>query len=129
MPLTAQQVRSVNLGSIVLAALLILLALFVLNGSDQAGTRIAVLVVLAVLLVVQVWLLAEARKASHGPAPAAAEAEPVPAQSLEEPAQMVIKCKQCGTVFPVVDTGARPLVAACPSCGKSGTIKVKADVA
>ncbi|MCA1812679.1 MAG: Zn-ribbon domain-containing protein [Halobacteriales archaeon] len=134
MELTAPQVRGVNIGSIVVAALAILLALFVMTGSDQAGTRLLLLVVLAVLLVAQVWLLLQARRATQQaqegePAAASAEVGPAAEPSLEEPAKIIIKCKQCATVFPVTDDGSRPLVAACPSCGKSGTIKVKADVA
>jgi len=133
MELTRQQERGVNLGSIVAAVVLILVALFVLTGSDQAGARYGILLILVVLLVVQVWLVLQARKATQQAREEALPVEEAPVQEdlagLEEPAQMVIKCKQCGTVFPVADNGVRPLVAACPNCGKSGTIKVKADVA
>ena len=117
------QARTVHLGSIAAAVVLLLVALLALGGPDQGGARLAVIVLLLALLGVQVWLVAQA---GRSPSAAPAEAWSGPVEPAQEEPRMVIRCKQCGEVFPVVDTGARPLVAACPHCGKSGTIKVKA---
>jgi hypothetical protein len=124
-----QRLRQLHWASIVVAVLLVLLALAAFGGSGQGGARFLVLLALLALLAVQVvvWARERRRAAPQGAAWEPGQgAEPQP--GLEEPARMVIRCKQCGEVFPVTDTGVRPLVAACPHCGKSGTIKVRADV-
>jgi hypothetical protein len=105
---------------------LLLLGLLVFQGTANGGARLMVLLLLAVLLVVEVVLYAQASRSAP---PAAAQPGGEPLQAAPQEQRIVIRCKQCGEVFPVEDTGARPLVAACPHCGKSGTIKVKHDVA
>lgn len=122
-----KQLRALHLGSIAAAVVLLLLGVLVLGG--DAGARLLVILLLLGLLGVQLWLGWQDRKAAPAPAEGQPWEEPAAAPAEPQPARMVIKCKQCGEVFPVIDTGARPLVAACPHCGKSGTIKVKTDAA
>lgn len=128
MALRDEQVRTLHFGSIGLAVVLVLIALLALQGAANATPRLAVIVLLVVLLAVQVWLFLEDRKAigaaqQQGWQEPAQDVAPTPPPAAGEQAKMVIRCKQCGEVFPVEDTGIRPLVALCPHCGKGGTIK------
>lgn len=127
-----EQVRTLHVATMGLAILLVLVALLLLGGPSDGGARLLVILVLLALLGVQVWLFLQDRKALQAaeaqgwqPAGQGADVAPTPPPPPGEAAKMVIRCKQCGQVFPVHDTGARPLVAVCPHCGKSGTIKVK----
>lgn len=128
MALSDVQVRNLHYGTAGLAVLLLLLGLAVLTGGANATARLVLLAVLVVLLAVQVWLFLQDRKsiAEAGQAwtPPADDVAPTPPADDAAP-KMVIRCKQCANVFPVVDTGVRPLVAHCPHCGKEGTIRTK----
>ncbi|HEV8359651.1 MAG TPA: zinc ribbon domain-containing protein [Candidatus Thermoplasmatota archaeon] len=116
----AGRIRSLHLASLAAAVVLAIVGLFLLTGASNAGARLVIILVLVVLIGLEVWLYREARRV---PSYAVAE-EPLTAPAMQ---RMTIRCKQCGEVFPVEDTGARPLIAACPHCGKSGTIKVRTD--
>lgn len=116
------------------------------------GTILWVLVGLVVLLLLyEVALLATARSAkaegehvAHaGPAATGAEAAvasshgatmtgawsgetagaPPEAHATAEPQILTLKCGECGTVFDVTDTGARPLYHTCPGCGAEGVLR------
>lgn len=123
MELAPARVRTLHYGLLAGAVVLALLGLLVFTGAPDAAARLTVIVLLVVLLVVEVGLYVRARRA---PIPVdEGWHEAVPEEGAAEEQRIVIRCKQCGEVFPVEDDGARPLVATCPHCGKSGTIKVK----
>lgn len=129
MALSDVQVRNVHYSTAALAVALLLLGLLALGGAANATARLAVIALLVLLLAVQVWLFLQdrssmARVDEAWTPPEAAQDIATPAGDLEQ--KMVIRCKQCGNVFPVMDTGVRPLVAHCPHCGKEGTIRTKA---
>lgn len=130
MELQDTQARTLHWATIGLALVLFLAGALALAGPGDAAARLAVLALLVVLVAVQVWVFVQdrkalaAREADAGWVPPEAAVQGTP-PAAEGAARMVIRCKQCGQVFPVVDTGARPLVASCTHCGKSGTIKVK----
>jgi len=144
---------AVTHGLIILAAaVLVILGLFVWNGSGEASLRLILIVVLAALLVVELLLLrrqarAEAEAsliADEGPVgpeeepawqPGWAGAEGTSGASgtaapAAEPAQhpwpmVAIRCSRCQNVFRVADGGLRPLTVACTNCGKEGVIRGK----
>lgn len=37
--------------------------------------------------------------------------------------ELLLRCKHCGEVFPVLDDGSRPLRHTCPNCGTSGILR------
>lgn len=132
MALSDLQVRNVHYGAAAGAVVLLLVALLVLTGRANETARWVLVALVAVLLAVEVWLFLQDRKSiAHAeqswtpPGEAGADVAPTPAAD-DATTKMVIRCKQCANIFPVVDTGVRPLVAHCPHCGKEGTIRTKA---
>lgn len=65
-----------------------------------------------------------------GPAaPASMMAEPEPPASAPQVKMITLRCGDCGTVFDIEDTGARPLYHSCPGCGAEGVLKDAAATA
>ncbi|HET6315336.1 MAG TPA: zinc ribbon domain-containing protein [Chloroflexota bacterium] len=122
MELAPARVRAVHIGSLASAIVLLLLGVLVLTGPSNGSARLLVILLLLVLLGVQLWLFIRERRAPL-PADAGWQEEVAPVQGQEQ--RIVIRCKQCGEVFPVEDTGERPLATTCPHCGKTGSIKVR----
>lgn len=121
MELAPQRLRSIHMISIAGAVILAILGIFLLGANS--GARLAVLVLLVILLGVQVWLYLRERREPAAAAATTWTGEDAPAETA--PQRVVIRCKQCGEVFPVEDTGVRPLQTTCPHCGKTGSIKVR----
>lgn len=125
LPLEPERARQLHIGALGAAVVLALVALFALGGAGNAGARLLVILVLLALVGLEGWMWWSARKAEEHGASLEQQLWNTPEATPAE--RITIRCKQCGEVFPVEDTGARPLVAACPHCGKSGTIKVRTD--
>lgn len=119
MAVAPERARRVHLAVLAAAVALLLAGLALVATPGQAAARLLVLLGFVALLGLEVWLRTAPRGAPRaaGAAPAAEAWAPAAAE------QVTIRCKQCGEVFAVDDTGARPLVAACPYCGKSGTVR------
>lgn len=110
----ARAIHAVSIGG---AVVLVLLGLSLSAGARNDGTRILILIILAALIGLEAWVWQQDRKYIQAQTWEPQDSSFVP--------RITIRCKQCGEVFPVEDSGARPLVAACPHCGKSGTIRTR----
>lgn len=117
----ARNPQAVFRGILVGAVVVVLLALWGTLGGWDGLTAVLIAAILLLLagLAAELYVLRRTR-----PAPAAAaaarNAAPAPATGMER--KLTIRCKACGQVFTIVDDGRRPLVHACPSCGKSGKL-------
>jgi predicted nucleic acid-binding Zn-ribbon protein len=133
--LQPRQRRLASVGSTVAAvALLGFAVIAVLFQASQAQTfLLAILAVLLVLLVVQALVVVSGMRASSAaaapaPGPTAWQESyaPPPVGAPPEAPQVgqpiTLKCSNCGTVFDVADTGARPLRHVCPGCGSEGVL-------
>jgi hypothetical protein len=123
--LAEARIRQLHIAALGVAVVLALVGLLALGGAGDTGARLLVMALLVALVALEGWLWWQGRKLSEH---YSAEGWQEPTEVAKAP-RMTIRCKQCGEVFPVEDTGSRPLVAACPHCGKSGTIKVRQDAA
>lgn len=109
------------------ALLVVALLATVLKWDTVGVVLIAVIVLLIALLATELYVL---RRTQPAPAPAiermseaSAHGEPT---ELRPVRRLTIRCKACGQVFTITDDGTRPLVHACPSCGKSGKLAERA---
>lgn len=53
------------------------------------------------------------------------EGDPADAEGIKslDELRLTLRCGACATVFEVADTGERPLVCPCPTCGVEGVLE------
>lgn len=141
---------SLVVGALAGVFLLAALVYYALNAAGSGWFLWVAIAVLAVLLLVEVavvatgiateenvgppWLAGsrtEAHAETTTSASATVGAEPEPdeepdegAQPTREPPEIDLQCPECSEMFAVEDTGERPLATECPHCGAQGHVNL-----
>ena len=131
-PAARRRTLSIVVLGLAVVALLAAVALYFLQGSAPTTTYWAIFGVLVLVLVLELvlFLLPAGKAQAHASAPMAAsmaDATPAPAAPIEEPKVLSLRCGDCGTVFDITDTGARPLYHTCPGCGAEGVLNAPVE--
>jgi DNA-directed RNA polymerase subunit RPC12/RpoP len=124
LPLDDERMRTAFLGLLGLAVVAFVAALVAtVMALDSAGAILLAAVVLLAIAVageVGIILFAEPDELEEDEAWTEAEEEAEREAAADE--EYLIRCKQCGETFSVLDDGSRPLRHTCPRCGTSGEI-------